>query len=73
VNELVEIVTVGDQEYEEIVEEYEEEILVPEENQESLTNFADTPPAQSNPRCITLILQIIIYIYTYESYWCRIM
>jgi hypothetical protein len=30
-NELVEFVTVGDQEYEEIVEEYEEEILVSEE------------------------------------------
>jgi hypothetical protein len=28
-NELVEFVTAGDQEYEEIVEEYEEEILVP--------------------------------------------
>jgi hypothetical protein len=28
-NELAEIVTTGDQEYEEIVEEYEKEILVP--------------------------------------------
>jgi hypothetical protein len=46
VNELAEIMTVGDQEYEEIIEEYEEEILVPEENQEPLTDFADTPPAQ---------------------------
>jgi hypothetical protein len=61
VNELAETVTVGDQEYEEIVEEYEEEILVPEENQESLTDFTDTAPAQGKPRCITLILQIIIY------------
>jgi hypothetical protein len=31
VDELAETVTVSDQEYEEIVEEYEEEILVPEE------------------------------------------
>jgi uncharacterized membrane protein len=66
VNELAETVTVGDQEYEEIVEEYEEEILVPEENQESLTDFTDTAPAQGKPRCITLILQIIIYIYIYR-------
>jgi hypothetical protein len=61
-NELVEFVTAGQQEYEEIVEEYEEEILVPEEIPEpSLTDFTDTPPAQGKPRCITLILQIIIY------------
>jgi uncharacterized membrane protein len=64
VNELAETVTVGDQEYEEIVEEYEEEILVPEEVQEPLlTDFADTVPAQGKPRCITLILQVTIYIY----------
>jgi hypothetical protein len=31
VNELAEIVIAGDQEYEEIVEEYEEEILIPED------------------------------------------
>ena len=30
-NELVEIVTTGDHEYEEVIEEYEEEILVQEE------------------------------------------
>jgi hypothetical protein len=63
VNELAETVTVGDQEYEEIVEEYEEEILVLEEVQEPLlTDFADTAPAQDKPRCITLILRITIYI-----------
>jgi hypothetical protein len=57
VNELVETVTVDDQEYVEIVEEYEEEILVPEEVQEPLvTDHADTAPAQGKPRCITLIL-----------------
>ena len=30
-NELVEFVTMGEQEYEEVIEEYEEEILVQEE------------------------------------------
>jgi hypothetical protein len=45
-NELVEFVIAGDQEYEEIVEEYEEEILVPKEISEpSLTDLTDTPPA----------------------------
>jgi uncharacterized membrane protein len=63
VNELAETVTVNDQEYKEIVEEYKEEILVLEEVQEPLlTDLADTAPAQGKPRCITLILQIIIYI-----------
>jgi hypothetical protein len=62
-NELVEFVTTGDQEYEEIVKEYEEKILVPEEIPEPpLTGFANTPPAQGKPRCITLILQVTIYI-----------
>ena len=56
-NELAEIVTTGDQEFEEIVEEYEEEILVQEEVLEpSLTDSADTAPAQGKPRCITSIL-----------------
>jgi hypothetical protein len=76
-NELVEFVTAGDQEYEKIVEEYEEEILMPEEVPEpSLIDFADTAPAQGKPRCITLIFynhRICIccafkYISTYESY-----
>jgi hypothetical protein len=64
-NELVEFVPTGDQEYEEIVEEYEEEILVLEEIPEpSLTDFADTPLVQGNPRYIALILQVTIYIHT---------
>ena len=55
-NELAEIVTTGDHEFEEIVEEYEEEILVQEEVPEPpLTNSADTAPAQGKPWCITLI------------------
>ena len=56
-NELVEFVTVGEQEYEEVIEEYEEEILVQEgASKPPATDFADTPPAQGKPRCITLIL-----------------
>ena len=45
-NELVEIVTTTDREFEEIVEEYEEEILVREEVLEPpTTDSADTAPA----------------------------
>ena len=44
-NELVEFVTKGEQEYKEVIEEYEQEILVQEEVSEPpLTNWADTPP-----------------------------
>ena len=55
-NELVEIVTTHDCEFEEIIEEYEKEILVEEEVPEPPpTNSADTAPSQGKPRCITLI------------------
>jgi hypothetical protein len=57
VNELAETVTTGYQEYEEIVEEYEEEILIPKEVQEPLlTDFADTPPAQVKVLCLVLVI-----------------
>ena len=53
-NELVEIMTTGDHEFEEIIEEYEEEILVLEEVLEPpLTDSADTAPTHGKPRCIT--------------------
>ena len=55
-NELAEIMTTGDHEFEEIVEEYEEEILVQEVPEPPLTDSADTAPAQVKPRCITSIL-----------------
>ena len=56
-HELVEFVPVGEQEYEEVIEEYEEEILVQEGALEpSVADFVDTPPIQGKPRCITLIL-----------------
>jgi hypothetical protein len=54
----------GRSEYEEIVEEYEEEILVSEKVLEpSLTDRTDTLPAQGKPRCITFIILITIFIY----------
>ena len=56
-NELAEIVTTDDHEFEEIVEEYEEEILVQKEvPKPPLTDSADPAPAQDKPRCITSIL-----------------
>ena len=64
-NELVEFVTADEQEYEEVIEEYEEEVLIQEGVPEpSVADFADTPPVQGKPRCITSILNDHwIYIY----------
>ena len=63
-NELMEIVTTGDREFEEIVEEYEQEILVQEEVPEPpLIDSADTAPTQGKPRYITPYFWIItVYI-----------
>ena len=47
-NELAKIVTTSDHEFEEIIEEYEEEVPKP-----PLTNSADIAPDQGKPRCIT--------------------
>jgi hypothetical protein len=65
-NDLVEFGTADNQEYEEIVEEYEEEIFMPEEFQELLvTDTTDLAPAQGKPRCITRIF------YNHYIYmWC---
>ena len=63
-NELVEFVPVGEHEYEEIIEEYEDEIFIQEGAPEpTATDFADTTLAQGKPRCITLILNDHWYIY----------
>jgi hypothetical protein len=62
-HEEVEYVAAEEQHYEEVIEEYEEEIFIPEEFPESLvTDTSDFAPAQGKPRCITLILQVFIYI-----------
>ena len=53
-NVPLEIMTFGEQEYDEVIEEYEEEILVQEDVPElPVTDFADTASAQGKPRCIT--------------------
>ena len=63
-NELVEFVNAGEQEYKEVIEEYEEEVLIQEEASEPpATDLADTPPAQGKPWCITPIFNHYIYIY----------
>jgi hypothetical protein len=73
-NELAEIVTIGDHEFEEIIEEYEEEVLVHKGGPEPpVTDFAHTSLAQGKPRCITLILNnhwmYIYHVYLrYRSY-----
>ena len=55
-NEPLEIVTFDKQEYDEVIEEYEEEILVQEDIPEPpVTDFADTVPAEGKLRCITPI------------------
>ena len=71
-NELAEIVTIGDHEFEEVIEEYEKEILIQEEVTElSLTNLADNLPTQGKPPCITLILNnYLIYIYICDVHLC---
>ena len=47
---------VGEPEYDEVIEEYEEEILMQEEAQEPVgADPTDLAPAQGEPRCITPI------------------
>ena len=66
-NELAGIMTTGDHEFEEIIKEYEEEILVQEEVLGlPLTDLANTEPAQGKPRCITLIF------YNHYMYICDV-
>ena len=54
-NELVEIVTTDDHEFEKIVEEYKEVLVREEVPKPPPTDSANTAPAQGKPRCITLI------------------
>ena len=55
--ELVDFMPVDEQEYDEVIEEYEGEILVQEGALEPCgANLTDSLPAQGKPRCITLIL-----------------
>jgi hypothetical protein len=59
-NESVEIMTIGDHGFEEIIEEYEE--VQDEVPEPPLTDSANTAPAQGKPWCITLMLIITVYI-----------
>ena len=71
-HELVEFVPMDKQDYEEVIEEYKEEILMPEGAPEPFgDDFVDPPPAQGKPRCITPIWMINEYIYIYI--WCAFM
>ena len=57
-HELVDFVPVGEPEYDEVIEEYEEETFTQEEAQELVgTDLADPAPAQGKPRCITPIFK----------------
>ena len=48
---------IGEPEYDEVIEEYEEEILVQEGTQEPVgADPTDPSPAQGKPRCIAPIL-----------------
>jgi hypothetical protein len=49
----VEYVATEEQDYEEVIEEYQ---------RSSRTDTSDFAPTQGKPRCITLILQVFIYI-----------
>ena len=61
-HELVEFMPADKQDYEEIIEEYEEEVLVQEGALEPFgADFVDPSPAQAKPWCITLIFEMIIY------------
>ena len=63
-HELVEFMPIDEQEYEEVIEEYEEEILVQEGAPEPFgADFANPSLAQGKPRCIILFLMITKYIY----------
>ena len=56
-HKLVEFMPVDEQDYEEVIEEYEEEILVQDVAPEPFgADFADSSPAQGKALCITHIL-----------------
>ena len=63
-HELVEFMPIDEQDYKEVIEEYEEEILVQEGALESfVADLVDPPPAQGKPRCITPIFEWLLNIY----------
>ena len=62
-HELVEFMPIDKQDYEEVIAEYEEEILMQKGAPEPFgADFADPPPAQGKPRCITPTVCSLNYI-----------
>ena len=62
--------SVGEPEYDEVIEEYEEEIFTQEDAQEPIgADPADLTPAQGKPRRITLFSLITEYIYDVHLYY----
>ena len=63
-HELVDFVPIGEPGYDEVIKEYEEEILVQEGALEPVgVDLTDLSPVQGKPRCITPILMITEYVY----------
>ena len=63
-HELVEFMPADEQDYEEVIKEYEEEILIQEgAPKPSVADFVDTPLVQGKPRCITPIFKWSLNIY----------
>ena len=62
---------VGEPEYGEVTEEYEEEIFTQEDAQEAIgADPADPAPAQGKPPCITPIFKWSLNIYIYDMHLC---
>ena len=71
-HELVDFVPVGDPEYDEVIEEYEEEILMQEGAPKPFgADVADPSPAQGKPRCITPILftQYVCCVFKLQAFY----
>jgi hypothetical protein len=60
-NELGEFMTVGEQEYNEVIEEYEEVLVQEEFLEPPVADTTDIVPAQGKPRCITHFFMIMLY------------
>jgi hypothetical protein len=60
-NELGEFMTVGEQEYNEVIEEYEEVLVQEEFLEPPVADTTDIVPAQGKLRCITHFFMIMLY------------
>ena len=62
-NELVEFIPTGEQEFEEIIEEYEEILKQERAPEPFVADFVDTTPAQGKSWCINPIFEWSLNIY----------